>query len=141
VIAAITQQTNLLALNATIEAARAGEAGRGFAVVANEVKSLAQEVALSAEDISRKITGIQSGSKKAVTATSEVSAIIVKVNEISGAIATSLEQQALLPIKSQIVFMKLRQEAVKWLRRLQKFRQWFKILQTGQRRFNKPHRN
>ena len=55
VITSITGQTHLLALNATIEAARAGESGKGFAVVADEVKALAQEIAGSADDITRKI--------------------------------------------------------------------------------------
>jgi methyl-accepting chemotaxis protein len=93
VITSIAQQTNLLALNATIEAARAGEAGKGFAVVANEVKELAKETARATEDISRKIEAIQTDTKAAVDAIASISGVINQINEISGTIATAVEEQ------------------------------------------------
>lgn len=93
VISSIAAQTNLLALNATIEAARAGEAGRGFAVVANEVKQLAQQTAKATEDISRKIAGMQSITKEATEAITQVGAIIGRINENVMSIAGAVEEQ------------------------------------------------
>jgi len=93
VITSIAQQTNLLALNATIEAARAGEAGKGFAVVANEVKELAKQTAKATEDISQKIDAIQTDTKGAVQAIGQISGIINQINDISGTIATAVEEQ------------------------------------------------
>jgi len=94
VITSIAQQTNLLALNATIEAARAGEAGKGFAVVANEVKELAKQTAKATEDISRKISAIQTDAQGAVEAIGTISGVISQINDISGTIATAVEEQS-----------------------------------------------
>jgi methyl-accepting chemotaxis protein len=93
VIKKIADKTNLLALNATIEAASAGEAGKGFAVVAGEIKELANQSAQSADDIARRIEGIQSGTGEAVTVIKDVSEIIVKINQSVEAISAHVAQQ------------------------------------------------
>jgi len=80
VIKKIADKTNLLALNATIEAASAGEAGKGFAVVAGEIKELANQSAQSADDIARRIDGIQQGTGSAIEVITAVSDIIRKIN-------------------------------------------------------------
>ncbi|MFC1516451.1 methyl-accepting chemotaxis protein [Thermodesulfobacteriota bacterium] len=95
VIKQIAEQTNLLALNATIEAASAGDAGRGFAVVANEIKELANQSARAAEDIARRIEGIQTKTEEAVRSIAGISNVINRVNESAEVITKSVEQQTL----------------------------------------------
>jgi methyl-accepting chemotaxis protein len=73
-ITAIADQTNLLALNAAIEAARAGENGKGFAVVADEVRNLAEQSRLSAGEIIKLTTDIQTDIGKSITMIEDVKA-------------------------------------------------------------------
>ena len=93
VIKRIADKTNLLALNATIEAASAGVAGKGFAVVASEIKELANQSSQSADDIARRIQGIQNGTCAAVTVINNVSKIIVKINQSIESISNHVGQQ------------------------------------------------
>ena len=69
VIAGIATETNLLALNAAIEAARAGDAGKGFAVVAEQVRKLAEDSKLAADQIGDLISVIRNGIIEAVSST------------------------------------------------------------------------
>jgi len=89
----IAHQTNLLALNATIEAARAGEAGRGFAVVAGEVKALAHQTGEATGDITDKVAAIQGSSRAAVTAIQRIGGTVSAIDEVTRAIAGSIEEQ------------------------------------------------
>jgi len=93
VIKKIADKTNLLALNATIEAASAGEAGKGFAVVASEIKELANQSAASAEDIAKRVNGIQTGTGEAVEVIKDVSDIITKINHTVESISAHVGQQ------------------------------------------------
>ncbi len=89
----IAEQTNLLALNATIEAARAGEAGRGFAVVASEVKELAEQTSKATDEISGRISGIQTSVKDAADSIGNITEKVSEIRNLTSSVAGAIEEQ------------------------------------------------
>ena len=62
-------------------------------MVANEVKELAKQTAKATEDIARKIESIQSDTTASVQAIATIGGVIKQINDISGVIASAVEEQ------------------------------------------------
>ncbi|MCR4658433.1 MAG: 4Fe-4S dicluster domain-containing protein [Lachnospiraceae bacterium] len=91
---AISSQTNLLALNASIEAARAGESGRGFAVVAEEIKKLADDCKVAADDSNKNNNDIRSTVEQLIQKSGRLNEIVGRVNDRADNLVASSEETA-----------------------------------------------
>ncbi|WP_320173827.1 methyl-accepting chemotaxis protein [Maridesulfovibrio sp.] len=99
-IARIADQTNLLSLNAAIEAEKAGQFGQGFSVVAREMRRLADQTVIAAEDIELMVrdmqTAVSSGVMEMETFNHEVRSSVDEVEQMSTDLGQIVEQVRVL---------------------------------------------
>jgi len=89
----VAYKTNIIAMNAGIEAASAGEAGKGFTVVAKTIKDFAKQTKQSAEDISIRISAVQSSTADAITYIESVLYIIKEIYHFVETILKSINYE------------------------------------------------
>nr|WP_275957827.1 methyl-accepting chemotaxis protein [Rhabdochromatium marinum] len=90
----IAYKTNLLALNAAIEAARAAEHGKGFTVVAAEVRKLAENSGVTAQDINQLATNSLSIAEEAGRVLKHMVPNIIKTADLIAEITSACGDQA-----------------------------------------------
>ncbi len=99
-IARIADQTNLLSLNAAIEAEKAGQFGQGFSVVAREIRRLADQTVIAAEDIELMVRDMQSAVSSGVMEmekfNTEVRSGVDEVEKMSADLGRIVEQVRIL---------------------------------------------
>ncbi|WP_084146839.1 methyl-accepting chemotaxis protein [Maridesulfovibrio zosterae] len=99
-IARIADQTNLLSLNAAIEAEKAGQFGQGFSVVAREIRRLADQTVIAAEDIELMVRDMQSAVSSGVVEmekfNQEVRSSVDEVEKMSTDLGQIIEQVRIL---------------------------------------------
>ncbi len=102
-IARIADQTNLLSLNAAIEAEKAGQFGQGFSVVAREIRRLADQTVIAAEDIELMVRDMQTAVSSGVTEmekfNNEVRSSVDEVEKMSFDLGQIAEQVRVLKPK------------------------------------------
>ncbi|WP_319763482.1 methyl-accepting chemotaxis protein [Maridesulfovibrio sp.] len=99
-IARIADQTNLLSLNAAIEAEKAGQFGQGFSVVAREMRRLADQTVIAAEDIELMVRDMQSAVSSGVVEmeafNQEVRSSVDEVEQMSSELGLIIDQVRVL---------------------------------------------
>ncbi|WP_319777731.1 methyl-accepting chemotaxis protein [Maridesulfovibrio sp.] len=99
-IARIADQTNLLSLNAAIEAEKAGQFGQGFSVVAREMRRLADQTVIAAEDIELMVRDMQSAVSSGVMEmeafNQEVRSSVDEVEQMSSDLGLIIDQVRVL---------------------------------------------
>jgi len=79
----VAVETNLLALNAAILAAQAGEHGKSFGVVADEIRELSERTAVSTNEITSIVSGIQGQIERAVVSAEEGMSKVMEGEKLS----------------------------------------------------------